>query len=268
MKKYKYVFVVLVYKNIEVLKDFFYSLHLSDHKVVVVNSYYDDESLKECQETALANNADFIPVENKGFGYGNNVGTEFALEHYNFDFLVLSNSDIHIHEFCYLDELKDFTGVIAPKIQVISGKMQNPNIPWKIRIIYPILHYAYNHNKKWLEIVSHIITRVSRELFLIYSKVRKKNLYKIFCCHGSFIIFSCDTARKLYPFFDERMFLYNEESYLAFRCEAKDVGVYYCPRIKIEHLEGASSNQASQILFENNRKSYNVLYEHIRNGFK
>jgi len=268
MEKYKYVFVVLVYKNIEVLKDFFQSLHISDYKVIVVNSFYDNKSLKECEETALANNADFIPVENKGFGYGNNVGSKYAVENYEFDYLILSNSDIHIHKFSYMDGLRDFSGIIAPKIQIISGKLQNPNIPWKLRVIYPILHYAYNHNQKWLETISHIITRISRELFFMYSRIVKKNLYKIFCCHGSFIIFSFDAAKKLYPFFDEKMFLYNEESYLAFRCEANDVGVYYCPVIEIEHLEGASSNQASQILFENNRKSYNILYEHIRNGFK
>ena len=66
MSSYHFVIVVLVYRNIEVLRDFFVSLKLSDCRVIVVNSFFDNESLKECRDVALANNADFIPIENKG----------------------------------------------------------------------------------------------------------------------------------------------------------------------------------------------------------
>lgn len=265
MQHYKYVFVVLVYKNIEVLKSFFQSLSISDYKVIVVNSYYDDDTLKDCEITASLNDADFISIDNKGFGYGNNVGTKYVMENYEFEFLILSNSDIHILDFDYLDKLSGFSGVIAPQIQMINGKMQNPNIPWKIRSIYPIAYYAYNNGSRLMIAIVHSMTRLSRELFFCYSKVVKKELYKIFCCHGAFIIFSGDVAKRLYPFFDEKMFLYNEESYLAFLCEYHNVPIFYCPSIKIEHLEGASSNKESDVLFENNRISYNILYSHILN---
>ena len=263
--KYRYVFVVLVYKNIEVLRDFFKSLKVKNRHVIVVNSYYDDASLKECKEVAELNNADFIPIENKGFGYGNNVGAKYAIEHYEYEYLILSNSDIHVLDFKFMDDLKDFSGVLAPKIQMLTGKMQNPNIPWKIKMLYPLLHYGYNHKKKWCLTVGHIMTRLSREFFFLYSKIIKKDLYKIFCCHGAFIIFSANAVYKLYPFFNEKMFLYNEESYLAFLCEYRGVNVYYCPLLKIEHLEGASSHSGNEVLFNNNLNSFSILYSHIKN---
>lgn len=263
--KYRYIFVVLVYKNIDVLRDFFISLKVQDYHAIVVNSYYDEQSLKECEEVSTIYGADFIPIENKGFGYGNNVGTKYAKDNYEYDYLILSNSDIHILDFSYLENLNNFSGVIAPRIQMLTGKMQNPNIPWKIKSIYPIAHQAYKRKSKFLLTIVHVVTRLSRELFFMYSKFVKKDLYKIFCSHGAFIIFSSDAVQKLYPFFDEKMFLYNEESYIAFLCEYRGVPVYYCPSIRIEHLEGASSNKESDILLETNRLSYDILYSHIKN---
>lgn len=257
--KYRYVFVVLVYKNIEVLRDFFKSLKVKNRHVIVVNSYYDDASLKECKEVAELNNADFIPIENKGFGYGNNVGAKYAIEHYEYEYLILSNSDIHVLDFKFMDDLKDFSGVLAPKIQRLTGKMQNPNIPWRIDWLFWLLKKAYDNDSRFLLIFPHILTRLSREFFKIYRSIVRRDFYKIYSCHGSFIIFTKEAVEKLYPFFNDKMFLYNEELYLAENCRMKGVPVYYCPKIDVLHLEGASSGHQSG--FERNKESFTILYK-------
>ena len=41
---YDFVFVVLVYRNTADLHDFFAALKVANSKVVVVNSYYDDNT--------------------------------------------------------------------------------------------------------------------------------------------------------------------------------------------------------------------------------
>ncbi len=267
MEKLEYVFVVLVYRNIDVLQDFFESIKIqSRYKTIIVNSYYDDDSLHECEIVAKQNHADFIPVENRGYGYGNNIGVKYAMEHYEYDYLILSNSDIHILDFSFMDKLEGFRGVIAPKIQMITGKMQNPNIPWEINSLYPMLNCAYQKNSKILLICAHLLTRLSRELFFVYEKLVKKDMYRIFCCHGAFIIFSADSVNKLYPMFDEQMFLYNEELYLAFLCRSKGVNIYYTPLVRIEHLEGASTHSGNERLINNNKQSFRILYEHIKNN--
>lgn len=263
MKKFKYIFVVLVYKNIDVLTNFFQTLEVDDRKVVVVNSFYDTETLFECENVSRINGADFIPIENRGFGYGNNVGIKYVIENYLFDYLILSNSDIRILDFEYMKRLQNVSGIIAPMVRMPSGKRQNPNLPWKMSFIYPILEFAYQHRKMG-EVFVHILTRASRECFLLLSRISKKKLYPVFSCHGSFIIITADVVLSLFPFFDERMFLYNEELYLAHRCLAKGIKIYYCPAIKIEHLEGASTATKNDFISKKAAESFQVFYDHIK----
>lgn len=264
--KFDYIFVVLVYKNISVLRDFFFSLNAKNYKVIVVNSYYDDITEKECSLVANENNADFIPIPNKGFGYGNNIGAKFAIEYYEFKYLILSNSDIKIESFSFLETTVLKNAVIAPFTHLPNGKIQNPNIPYKIDILYKLLYFAYDHPSKLLLVIAHVLTRLSRELFLLKTRFIKRDIYRIFSCHGSFIIFTSDVVEKLFPFFDDKMFLYNEESYLAFKCLKHNVNVLYCPKIKIEHLEGASTIAMTKSNFRYNKESYDILYSHINNN--
>lgn len=259
---YRFAFVVLVYKNIEVLCDFFESLKVENSHVIVVNSFYDNESLEKCKEVAYANNADFIPIENKGFGYGNNVGAKYAMDNYEYDYLILSNSDIHVNDLNALEKLKEDSAVIAPYTHLPEGKVQNPNIPWRINCLFGLLKKAYDSNSRKRLAIPHIMTRLSREIFKEYKKIVRKDFYRIYSCHGSFIIFTKKAVDKLFPFFDERMFLYNEELYLAESCRLKGVNIYYCPKIDVLHLEGASTEHRSGI--ERNRESFSILYEWMR----
>lgn len=262
MRRYKYVFVVLVYKNIDVLQDFFESLRIDDCRVVVVNSYFDEPSLNDCREVAFRNKADFISIENKGFGYGNNIGTQFAIEHYDYDFLILSNSDIHVNEFKTLDKLKEDAAVIAPFTHLPGGKVQNPNIPWRIDCLFGLLKKAYDSDSKIRLVIPHMVTRLSREFFRLYRLFVKKDFYRIYSCHGSFIIFTKKAIEILFPLFCNRMFLYNEELYLAENCRMKGVPIFYCPSIDVLHLEGASSG--GSFGFERNKDSFAILYDWMR----
>lgn len=255
--KYNIVFVVLVYKNIDVLKDFFKSLNVKSSKVIVVNSFFNDISLMECEETATRNNADFIAIPNKGYGYGNNVGTKYAMEHYDYDFLVLSNSDIKIKEIFTLSKYKGEEMVIAPQTIMRTGKHQNPDTPWELKFVYPMLSYALNHKLGMVYTLCHICTRLNREIFRLYAKVIRKEKYKIFSAHGSFIIFTKKAVEKLFPFFDDEMFLYNEEWYLALKAKKIEVPIYFIPTIEVLHYEGASS--VSNSYSEQDKLSFNIL---------
>lgn len=77
---YKFLFVVLVYRNSADLYDFIISVkqNFTNYKIVVVNSYYDNESLKVIEDIAISNDCEFINVANKGYSYGNNLGIGYA----------------------------------------------------------------------------------------------------------------------------------------------------------------------------------------------
>lgn len=67
MEYYKYVFVILVYRNTNDLEDCLASIteKVSSCKSVIVNAYYDDDSLHEVERIANLYHCDFISIENK-----------------------------------------------------------------------------------------------------------------------------------------------------------------------------------------------------------
>lgn len=243
MSKYNIVFVVLVYKNIKILHSFFQHLNEPSSKVIIVNSFYDNDSLLECEAMAKSYNADFISIPNKGFSYGNNIGCKYAKDHYDFNFLITSNSDIEINSLSGLDSFINETAVIAPDAYMPTGKKQNPNI-----VAYSDLYYYFNLwgrrlQNKYLTLLGCIVSRLQREIFWHLTIRTKKCRYSIFSVHGCFIIFTRKAFDILYPLFSEDMFLYNEELYLAFRCKQNAVPVFFVPSISVFHHEGASTSK-------------------------
>ena len=96
LNKFDFVFVVLTYRNTKDLSSFFINNTITDSKVIVVNSFYDESTEVEFQKISNENMADFINVENLGYGNGNNTGIEFAINNYEFKFLIISNPDVLI----------------------------------------------------------------------------------------------------------------------------------------------------------------------------
>lgn len=264
--RYKIVFVVLVYKNIDVLTDFLGTLNIPNAKVIIVNSFYDEHSLNKCKRIALEYNADFLEIPNKGYGYGNNVGCKFAMEHYEYDFLIISNSDIQISEFSALNTLNDEVAIYAPYVLIPTGKRQNPDLVSCNYFYYNFYKYGYRYNCTLLLIFARIISRVHREIILYIIKILGKEKYKIFDPHGSFIIFTSKAVQILYPLFHEDMFLYNEELFLGLKCKKCKVPVYFIPTLRIFHLEGASSESDKKISFKYNKQSFEVLDKWKKNN--
>jgi GT2 family glycosyltransferase len=127
-KHFDCVFVLLVYANTDDVKDYIKSFEKYEfsRKYIIVNSYYDDKSMRAAADVAQQYGCDFINVENKGYGAGNNRGIEHALTNYDFNYLIVSNTDMEVVDFDYdyLNSLK--YGVVGPKIITSTGKNQNP----------------------------------------------------------------------------------------------------------------------------------------------
>lgn len=256
---YEIVFVVLVYRNTQVLHDFFASLVLPfSYRVIVVNSFYDSHSEQDCRTVALKNDADFISVPNKGYGTGNNVGCQYAMDHYSFRFLALSNSDIIIQDMSILAGMVQGKAVYAPDTRMENGHRQNPHIPVRFGFYLKLLDLSYRYKSEKLMSVAFAINRVVRELFVLWTKLSGGRMVRVFSAHGSFIILTSQAVQELMPLFNEEMFLYNEELYLAHRCKLLGIPVYYVPRLSVLHLEGASSTSSSNA-WQNHEDSYNVL---------
>lgn len=263
MKKFRYVFVVLVYRNTDDLRSFFASLYLPDCKVIVVNSYFDDETEIVFKKIADENGADFVSVENRGYGAGNNAGCRYAIEHYSFDYLVISNADIVIEcwdENC-LEEGRNM--IIAPDIRTLSGKRQNPNIPYApSRLLEKMEYRLYKGNHNSLIYLAHAISRLKKIFFYLTYGISKSRTM-IYSPHGAFMILPETVLGTLYPLFNEKMFLFNEERYLARLARKKGIAVRYAPEIRIRHMEDGSISLLNVKLFELSRDSYIEYYNSV-----
>lgn len=261
---YELVFVVLVYRNTEVLRQFFDSLNLScSYRVIVVNSFYDDDTEESCRKLSEEYDADFIPVSNKGFGAGNNTGCQYAMDHYQYRYLILSNSDIMIRDIHYLSQMNAPMAVYAADVRMENGHRQNPHLPFRIGLYLKLLDLSYRWKSNLLMNVAFAFNRVLRELVVAWTKVNGNKKVRVFSAHGCFIILAAQASQALNPIFHEEMFLYNEELYLAHRCRQLQIPVYYVPRLKVTHLEGASSTIQSNA-WENHEDSYRVLSSWMR----
>ena len=262
MKKYKYIFVVLVYRVAKDLFDFDKSLKeyvKSDYKVVIINSYMNEKTEKEIRETAFLLKYDYLNVENKGYGYGNNQGIKYVNENYEYDYLIISNADIIIKKFeDYL--LPNTNAVIGPLITTINGKSQNPYWVLKNNLAEKWIYDGYKNASKFKMILAKGINKLIREVFLL-TKKKSRKIFNIYAVHGSFLIFTNDVVKKLNPIYDEKMFLYNEEAYLAKYLKDNNVNCFFYPSIEILHKEDGST---SGIKFDENKylkESYLYYYE-------
>jgi len=250
---YDFVFVVLVYRNTIDLEDFFQSFKISNSKVVVVNSYYDEESKATFESIALKNDAVFLNVENKGYGYGNNRGCEYALKHFDFKYLVISNADIEIKKLD-LSQLSD-NHITAPEIVTLKNKQQNPYMPY-YPPFYERVKYFLLKRKSKLEIFCWIYSRLIREFYLMFHKRGY-----VFSAHGAFFITPKKIVEKLFPFYNEKMFLFIEEEHLAMKARENGVKFYYDSSIKIKHKEDGSVSFLKGGENEILRQSYLEFFE-------
>lgn len=261
---YELVFVVLVYRNIDVLRQFFSTLTLSfSYRVIVVNSFFNQETEEACRALSKEYDADFIPVPNKGFGAGNNSGCQYVMDHYQYRYLILSNSDIIIRDITCLSQLEEQKAVYAADVRMENGHRQNPHLPFRVGLYLKLLDLSYQWKSNVLMNIAFAFNRILREMVVIWTKLNGGRKVKVFSAHGSFIILTYQASRALSPIFHEEMFLYNEELYLAHRCCQLEIPIYYVPKLKVTHLEGASSNIQSNS-WENHEESYSVLSSWIR----
>lgn len=270
------IFVVLTYINSADLIDFIASVreNVNDFKIIIVNSFHDDGSKKAIEQIAKDNNCDFINLENKGYSYGNNYGIAYALQHYKFDFLTVSNADIIVNKY-NTNELPS-KGIFAGVIIARDGRAQNPMIVHEYKLREKLCYEAFKKKQKWKLLFAVGMNKIDRTLFLIMHRnigrdaKNKLRMIKVYQGHGSFITFSRLTLEMLWNgkdvnfkgIFDENMFLFAEESVLAKRAEKLGIPIFFSNFAICNHKEDGSMNLSNIDVNGELAKSNIYFYEH------
>lgn len=261
---YGLIFVILVYRNtddiIYLLRDI--QAHCDNFKVIIVNSYYDEKTKEIFQNIARKFNCDFLNIPNKGYGYGNNRGIEHAHEKYDFQYLAIANPDILIKKFSIASLWQTSDSVICPVIVTLAGRRQNPL--WVIRNNFSewLIYQGYRKKIATVRYVGVAINKAIRELFLRWFFHSKAKTARIYAPHGSFLIFPSAVLKNLRLPFDEEMFLFSEEMYLARRLKSMNIPTIMTKDIEITHKQDGSVSLAKVNELSESLKSYLYYYSH------
>lgn len=259
------VFIVLVYRNETDLMSLMTNLQNrinQSYKVVVVNSYYDEESETKIKNIAQLYNGDFISVPNKGYGAGNNAGVAYAKSKYHFEFLVVCNPDTEIIHFDYNDLMNKQNYVVAPEIVTLNHKKQNPFRLIGLKSLDKIKYTAFKDKKYFLLYIDIIINKIAKVINRQVNKIASRRVIPIYSCHGSFFIIGNAALEQLGELFNEEMFLFAEEDHLAKLCEYKMVSILMLPNIQVLHKEDGSMQYVKENNMALTGTSYKVYYEY------
>jgi GT2 family glycosyltransferase len=258
-KHFEVIFCVLTYKNDKDICDFVLQAKTACHfsyKIIIINSHYDDETERNIETVAQANDCIFLDVPNKGYGSGNNVGIAYAVEHYDFSYLVVSNADILIRQMdlASLNGLPDSPFLLAPKIICKTGKKQNPFLIKNNRLYNWLIYRGFATNWKFPILLGLAINKCNR----LFQRPKPKR--KIFACHGSFVIFNRRAIEELFPVYDENIFLFGEEEDIAYKAKEKNIPSFYFPEIVVYHKEDGSIKLSDINVYKLSKESTIYVY--------
>lgn len=252
--------ITVVYKNYEVLKDFFASLDkqvTSDFGVFVV------DLTEEPQDISSQNFfIDVIRGENKGYAHGVNLGIASAIKKGCSGFAII-NSDTYVDEMFTTECLKTLEEKPG---SIIGGK------------IYYAPGYEYHKDRYNAQNLGNV-------LWYAGGKVDFKNAYSLHrgvdlvdegqyenfeeteFVTGCFMLYDKKVVETVGPW-DESYFLYYEDADFCERAKLKGVKLYFDPKIKLWHKNAQSTDGSGSKLQEKyqkqNRLKWGMKYAPLR----
>jgi len=193
-----------------------------NYKVVII----DNNSLKYEVEQLDKNYGDKTHIiyceENLGFSGGNNVGIKYSLES-NADYILLLNNDV----------------IVEPNfLEILLNKF---NTDSKSGVVAPRINYFNEPNKIWTE--GGKISRIRGSGFAVSDKLETEipqTDRNVNFVSGCCMLIKREVFRNV-GLFDERYFLYVEDTDFCYRLNKAGYKIYVTPRSKIYHKVNRSA---------------------------
>ena len=214
------------------------TLNYPRYEIVIVDNASPDESVQRIR----AAYPDVTLLEagaNLGFAGGNNVGIRYALDH-DADFIWLLNNDTYVVPDSLIELLKCFT---SPATGITASKMYYASEPNKLWFAGAGIHWPWG-------IAYHI--GQDEDDHGQYDQVRELE-----AANGASMLVSRAVFERA-GLFDERYFLYFEETDLCFRARKAGFTILFAPRSRIWHKVSSSVGASSPV----------YLYYHTRNHIR
>lgn len=232
------------------------------HVIVVVNNADDGAHGRKLAETLDAqlyrsDNMDSAPLsdrivisepENLGYGSGNDLGFQFIDQHFDTNWILISNNDLELIDERVVESMiekgeTDATiGAIGPRIRTPQNRDQSPHryrSIWNL-LILPKLFYPVWAVFKRMGIG---LERVPNAKSGFYHRIM-----------GCFFLVRTEAFRQA-DGFDDRTFLYGEEVILSARLRSVGFKTFYCAESSVLH----NHRQTTSTHLSNRRTKEHVL---------
>ena len=223
----KNVIIIVVYNDYETTYKLIHNIKEYSilDEIIIVDNHSSNESYKKL----LGLQSDRISViqsgANKGYAYGMNIGSHYAIKKYGKCNIIFSNADIvidkeeDIRNLIELLESNPSYGIVAPVIREHEGL----NRGWKIPSPFQdaLLNILYIH-------------RILRPKLLFYKDSYYKGIVEVGAVSGCFFCMNSKTLQDV-NFFDENTFLYYEENIIAKKLHKKGYKVMLQSGVSVFH---------------------------------
>lgn len=281
-------YVILHYKNlddtIKCIESLLRTTNKDSNLIVVDNGSGDGSGEKLKKKYQDMQKIKVLLLENNvGFSKGNNAGYTYAKKNYDSDFIVVTNNDVVFYQKNFEEVIKKIYEqsqfyVLGPDVYIPRHEdHQNPLFKTPInkqQLINEIKEYKYYRKnplkfEKRLKIhaLKNRLCSKYKVINFLYSTLRGKDVldykkrYENVGLQGSCLIFSKKFIMKEDKAFEPEPFLYEEETFLFYRCQKKSYKMVYDPSIAIRHEEAASFTNANK---DNIQRLKFMLNHHVK----
>ncbi len=180
---------------------------------------------------------------NGGYAYGNNTGLRL-LAKMDYDFLIISNNDIHITDLYLLQKLVERHATlskpafIAPAMYV-NGQEDQKHQAWRL----PTFRDEVMASVRTLYYLGKYFLPTSRYNF----SDKAMDTQAVDCLSGSFFMGSKALFDQV-GLLDENTFLYGEESILGHKVKTLDLQNYLCRDLHYHHEQGSTTKRFNSLL--------------------
>lgn len=221
--------------------------YIIDH-VIIVDNMSTDNSLDILKEYESLKVKVICSEKNGGYGYGNNYGVKYAIEHYDSDYVLICNPDVVFSEssvracLLILQTISD-AAVVAPRMININGE-KNPYCVWKLGT--------------WIEyLLSPLVCLrwILPNRFYDLDSIQKEIL-EVDGVAGSMLMINVNHFLNV-GMYDENIFLYCEETVLGIKLKNARLKSYLVLNEFFVHFHSVSINKSLSSAL----KKHSLLWE-------
>lgn len=203
-----------------------------DH-IVIVDNYSTDDSYDRLKSIKNKKVNIIQSKKNGGYGSGNNIGVKYLVDTYACDYVVICNPDVSFEEQCIqvcVDFLMNNTSAVCVAPQMLDRKGD------VVRdCVWPIT--------SGLTYLCFSLAIIGRFFKTTYKELGDGNIKNVDCVAGSLLII--DSAKFIDSgMYDEKLFLYCEETTLGIRFKKKQYYTYFLPQTVFVHLHSVSISKS------------------------